>query len=45
VTLYRIFQAPDQRIVLTAVSNGARLTLTTLDPALAKVAGMLSFAP
>jgi predicted regulator of Ras-like GTPase activity (Roadblock/LC7/MglB family) len=45
VTLYRIFQAPDQRIVLTAVSNGAPLTLTTLDPALAKVAGMLSFEP
>ncbi len=44
-TLYRIFQAPDQRIVLTAVSSGSNLTLTTLDPALAKVAGMLSFEP
>jgi hypothetical protein len=42
-TLYRIFQAPDQRIVLTAVASGANLSLTTLDPALAKVAGMLSF--
>ncbi len=45
VTLYRIFQVQDQRISLTAVSNGAPLTLTTLDPALAKVAGMLSFEP
>lgn len=41
-TLYRIFQVQDQRISLTAVANGPNLTLTTLDPALAKVAGMLS---
>ncbi len=41
-TLYRIFDVQDQRISLTAVSSGSNLTPTALDPALAKVSGMLS---
>jgi hypothetical protein len=36
-TLCRIFRVHDQRLSLTAVSSGARLTPTALDPALAKV--------
>lgn len=36
-TLCRIFRAHEQRLSLTAVSSGARLTPTALDPALAKV--------
>ncbi|MGO9389715.1 hypothetical protein [Rhodoblastus sp.] len=41
-TLYRIFEVQDQRISLAAVSSGSNLTLATLDPALAKVSGMLA---
>ena len=41
-TLYRIFDVKDQKIALTAVTSGANLTPTSLDPALAKVSGMLS---
>jgi hypothetical protein len=36
-TLCRIFHVRDQRLSLTAVTGGARLTPTALDPALAKV--------
>jgi hypothetical protein len=36
-TLCRIFRAHDQRLSLTAVSGGARLTPIALDPALAKI--------
>lgn len=42
VTLCRIFQVADQRLSLTAVSTGSQLTPTALDPALVKVAGVLS---
>jgi hypothetical protein len=44
-TLYRIFEVQGQRISLAAVSSGANLTPTTLDPALAKVSGMLASGP
>ena len=42
VTLCRIFSVADQRLSLTAVSSGAQLTPMALDPALVKVAAVLS---
>ena len=42
VTLCRIFRVGDQRLSLTAVSAGAQLTPTALDPALVKVDAVLS---
>lgn len=41
-TLCRIFQINGQRLLLTAVSTGADLSPTALDPALAKVGSVLS---
>ncbi|MER2606723.1 MAG: hypothetical protein ABTQ29_12885 [Siculibacillus sp.] len=41
-TLCRIFAVNDQRLSLSAVTSGARLTPTALDPVLVKVVGMLS---
>lgn len=41
-TLCRIFRTRDQRLCLTAVASGARLTPTLLDPALVKVDAVLS---
>ncbi len=41
-TLCRFFRAQDQRLSLTAVTSGARLGPTALDPALVKVTGMLT---
>jgi hypothetical protein len=41
-TLFRIFEAQDRKFALTAVSTGAQLTPTTLDPALIKVSGVLA---
>ncbi|MBK7235440.1 MAG: hypothetical protein IPI02_07365 [Sterolibacteriaceae bacterium] len=42
VTLCRIFRVAEQRLALTAVSSGAQLTPTALDPALVKIAAVLS---
>lgn len=39
--LCRIFRVRDQRLSLTAVSSGSRLTPTALDPALARVEALL----
>ncbi len=41
-TLSRIFRVGEQRLLLSAVATGAQLTLTALDPALAKVGSVLS---
>jgi hypothetical protein len=41
-TLCRIFRIHDQRLSLTAVTSGARVTPTVLDPALARVGAVLS---
>lgn len=41
-TLCRIFRVRDQRLSLTAVSEGARLTPTALDPALTRIEALLS---
>lgn len=41
-TLCRIFHIQDQRLSLTAVTKGARLTPTVLDPALDKVDAVLT---
>jgi len=41
-TLCRIFRIRDQRLSLTAVGTGGRLTTTVLDPALAKVEAILT---
>ncbi len=41
-TLCRIFRVGTQRLLLTAVSTGAQLTPTSLDPALAKLGTALS---
>jgi len=41
-TLCRIFRIQGQRLSLTAVTNGARLTPTVLDPALARVDAILT---
>lgn len=41
-TLCRIFRVRDQRLCLTAVAAGSRLTPAALDPALAKVEALLS---
>lgn len=40
-TLCRIFRVRDQRLSLTAVCSGSRLTPTALDPALARVEALL----
>jgi len=42
VTLSRIFRVGGQRLSLTAVSTGAQLTPSALDPALVKVGAVLS---
>jgi hypothetical protein len=42
VTLCRIFRVAEQRLALTAVSSGAQLTPTALDPALVRIAAVLS---
>lgn len=45
MTLCRVFQVQDRRLTLTAVAAGqSRLTPLALDPALAKVAGVLAAA-
>lgn len=41
-TLCRIFHVGAQRLLLTAVSTGSHLALTSLDPALSKVSAVLS---
>lgn len=41
-TLCRLFRVQDRRLTLSAVTSGARLTPTALDPALVKLVGMLS---
>lgn len=41
LTLSRIFHVGDQRLSLTAVSTGAQLSPTALDPTLAKIDGVL----
>lgn len=41
-TLCRIFRVNGQRLLLTAVSTGADMSATALDPALAKVGSILS---
>ena len=41
-TLSRIFQVGEQRLMLSAVATGAQLSLSALDPALAKVGSVLS---
>ena len=42
LTLCRIFRVRDKRLVLTAVSTGAELSTSALDPALGKVDAVLS---
>lgn len=42
LTLCRIFRVRDKRLILTAVSTGAELSTSALDPALAKVDAALS---
>jgi hypothetical protein len=42
VTLSRIFRVRDRRLLLTAVSTGAELTPSALDPALAKIDAALA---
>lgn len=41
-TLCRLFHVQDRRLALSAVSSGARLTPTALDPALVKVTSLLT---
>ncbi len=41
-TLCRIFEVQGRRMLLTAVAEGAHLTPATLDPAMAKVSGVLA---
>jgi hypothetical protein len=42
LTLCRIFRVRDKRLILTAVSTGAELSTSALDPALGKVDAVLS---
>lgn len=44
-TLFRIFRIHDHRLSLTAVTRGARVTPTVLDPVLARVGAALSGTP
>ena len=41
-TLCRLFRVQDRRLALSAVTSGARLTPTALDPALVKVTSLLN---